>query len=57
MPLARKTRHELTGVYFLVHGKPAEVNATAFDVLFGVHFESVMLEKWTSGQTGVSKDS
>ena len=40
-----------------MHDESPQVNATAFDVLFGVHFESVVLEKWTSGQADVSKDS
>lgn len=41
----------------LVHGKPAEVNASALDALFGVELESVMVEECPRRKTDVGSDA
>ena len=38
----------------LVHGKPSEVNATAFDALLAVQLETVAVEERSCGKTGKS---
>ena len=40
-----------------MHGKPAEVSASAPEALFGVELEAVAIEEWPSGKTGVGCNS
>jgi len=40
-----------------VHGKPAEVNASALDALFGIELETVAVEKWPGRETDVGNDA
>jgi hypothetical protein len=42
---------------WFVHGKPAEVSATALDVLLTVKQEAMVVKKCSRGQTGVGRDS
>src|SRR6185436_4416266 len=41
----------------LVHGKPAEVSASALDALFGIELEAVAVEKWPGRKTDVGGDA
>ncbi len=41
----------------LVHGKPAEVSASALDALFGVELEAVAVEECPSRETDVGGDA
>jgi hypothetical protein len=44
-------------VELLVHGKPAEVCASALDTLFGVELEAVTVEERSGHKTGVGGDT
>ena len=41
----------------LVHGKPAEVNASALDTLLGIELEAVVVKEWPGCETGVGKNA
>ena len=41
----------------LVHGKPAEVSASALDALFGIELEAVAVEEWPGRKTDVGGDA
>ena len=40
-----------------MHGKPAEVSASALDALFGIELETVAIEKWPGCETDVRGDA
>jgi hypothetical protein len=40
-----------------VHGEPAEVCASALDVLLCIELEAVAVEEWPGGKTGVGRNS
>jgi hypothetical protein len=40
-----------------MHGKPAEVNASALDALLCIELEAVTVEEWPGGKAGVGRNS
>jgi hypothetical protein len=40
-----------------VHGEPAEVSASALDILLGIELKAVAVEEWPGGKTGVGRNS